>query len=94
MIIYQALFAWNEYIFALTFLNSNDTKDAAPDADGFCRAVRLGLAEGLRDPVADGHPIIIPVSVLAAILYQGPDSRRSERLKGGAFMTKTRKRST
>ena len=26
VIIYQALFAWNEYIFALTFLNSNDTK--------------------------------------------------------------------
>ena len=26
VIIYQALFAWNEYIFALTFLNSNDVK--------------------------------------------------------------------
>jgi len=26
VIIYQALFAWNEYIFALTFLNSNEVK--------------------------------------------------------------------
>lgn len=26
VIIYQALFAWNEYIFALTFLSANDVK--------------------------------------------------------------------